>query len=292
MSLNDILLVVAALLPAAALCFYVFKKDRTEKEPFGLLLLLLILGAAICLPAVFGEVVIIESIQGFFGESIRVVADEAVEFSNNFTYVAYNIAENFIGIAFVEEGLKFLVLYFVTRKNKNFNCLFDGLIYSVFVSLGFAALENVLYVTEYGFEVAILRALLSVPGHMFFAVLMGYYYSMWNLYSKANALERSYKANGFIHPSAPEFTYKKYLLLSLLIPVLAHGFYDFCCSVDYSLATVGLYAFVIFLYVHCFRKISKMSRMDGDNNTLAFGIVVKKYPHLVEYFNNNSTGAC
>ena len=219
MSLNDILLVVAALLPAAALCFYVFKKDRTEKEPFGLLLLLLILGAAICLPAVFGEVVIIESFQGFFGESIRVVADEAVEFSNNFTFVAYNIAENFIGIAFVEEGLKFLVLYFVTRRNKNFNCLFDGLIYSVFVSLGFAALENVLYVTEYGFEVAILRALLSVPGHMFFAVLMGYYYSMWNLYSKANALERSYKANGFIHPSAPEFTYKKNLLLSLLIPV-------------------------------------------------------------------------
>ena len=291
MSLNDILLVVAALLPAAALCFYVFKKDRTEKEPIGLLLLLLGLGAAICFPAVIGETMLIESIQAFFEGSIRVVDGEAVEFLNNTTYVAYNIAENFIGIALVEEGLKFLVLYLVTRRNKNFNCLFDGLIYSVFVSLGFAALENVLYVTQYGFEVAILRALLSVPGHMFFAVLMGYYYSMWNLYSRANALERSYKVNGFILPSAPEFTYKKYLLLSLLMPVLAHGFYDFCCSVDYSLATVGLYAFVIFLYVYCFRKISKMSRMDGDNNTLAFGIVVKKYPHLVEYFNNRNTGA-
>lgn len=291
MSLNEILLIIAALLPAAVLCIYVFKKDRVEKEPIGLLVLLLVLGATLCYFAVIGETIIINSIQAFFGDSIRVVDGIAVEFFNNSTYIAYNIAENFIGIAFVEEGLKFLVLYFVTRKNKNFNSLFDGLIYSVFVSLGFAALENVLYVTQYGWANAVMRALLSVPGHMFFAVLMGYYYSIWNLYKKANALEISYKANGFISPSASEFTYKKYLVLSLLMPILAHGFYDFCCAVDYSVATVGLYTFVILLYIHCFKKIKHMSRLDGDNNTLAFGMVIKKYPHLVEYFNSNNMGA-
>ena len=157
----------------------------------------------------------------------------------------------------VEEGFKFLILYLVTRKNKNFNSLFDGLIYSVFVSLGFAALENVFYVTENGWMNAVVRAILSVPGHMFFAVLMGYYYSMWNLYCKANAFERNFKAQGLVIPNSPEFVYKKYLTLSLVMPVLAHGFYDFCCSVDYTIATVGLYAFVFLLYVHCFKKIKK-----------------------------------
>lgn len=287
MSLNEILLVLAALLPAAALCIYVFKKDRTEKEPLGLLLLLLGLGAIICFPAAEVESVLINSIKDFFISSgIAKVDNNTIVFTDNLNYILYNAAENFIGIALVEEGFKFLILYLVTRKNKNFNSLFDGLIYSVFVSLGFAALENVFYVTENGWMNAVVRAVLSVPGHMFFAVLMGYYYSMWNLYCKANAFERNFKAQGLIIPNSPEFVYKKYLTLSLAMPVLAHGFYDFCCSVDYTIATVGLYAFVFLLYVHCFKKIKNMSNLDGNNNTLAFGLVLNKYPHLIEYFNH------
>ncbi len=284
MDLNKILLICAALLPAAALCIYVFKKDRTEKEPLGLLLLLLGLGAVICYPAAQTESGLLQGIAEAFSDSVSTV-NGITYYADNTTYIMYNIVENFIGIALVEEGFKFVVLFAVTRRNKNFNSLFDGLIYSVFVSLGFAALENVLYVTQYGWGNAVMRALLAVPGHMFFAVLMGYYYSMWNLFNKANALERAYKSNGFIMANAEEFTYKKYLTLSLVMPILAHGFYDFCCSVNYTLATVGLYAFVIFLYMYCFGKIKKMSRLDGDNNSLAFGLVVKKYPHLVEYFN-------
>lgn len=292
MNLNEILLVIAALFPAAALCIYVFKKDRAEKEPFGLLLLLLILGAAICFPAGEIESTLLDSIRNFFiGSEMAYVKDGALYLTSDFTYILYNVAENFIGIALVEEGLKFLVLYLVTRNNKNFNSLFDGIIYSVFVSLGFAALENVLYVTEYGWMNAVVRAILSVPGHMFFAVLMGYYYTMWNLYKKANAFELSFKANGLILRNAPEFTYKNNLTMCIVMPVLAHGFYDFCCSVDYSIATIGLYAFVFFLYVHCFKRIKNMSKLDGDNNTLAAGLVLNKYPHLIEYFNNSNAGA-
>lgn len=292
MNLNEILLVIAALFPAVALCIYVFKKDRAEKEPFGLLLLLLVLGAAICYPAGELEGVLLSGIREFFISSkMARVQDGALYLTSDFTYILYNVAENFLGIALVEEGLKFLVLYLVTRNNKNFNSLFDGIIYSVFVSLGFAALENVLYVTKYGWMNAVVRAILSVPGHMFFAVLMGYYYTMWNLCKKANAFELDLKSKGLIERNAPEFTFKNNLKLCLIMPVLAHGLYDFCCSVDYSIATIGLYAFVFFLYIHCFKRIKNMSKMDGDNNTLAFGLILKKYPHLVEYFNRFNTGA-
>ena len=75
------------------------------------------------------------------------------------------------------------------------------------------------------------------------------------------------------------------------MPILAHGFYDFCCTVNYTIATVALYAFVIFLYVYCFGKIKKMSKMDGDNNTLAFGVVLAKYPHLVELIRRMNSDA-
>lgn len=282
--LNTGLLVIAALLPALILCIYVFKKDRAEKEPIGLLLGLLALGAVICYPAAEVEGIFLSIIAEVFAPFTSSVGND-VYFSSHLSYIMYNVAENFIGIALVEEGFKFLVLYLVTRKNKNFNSLFDGIIYSVFVSLGFAALENVLYVTQYGWGNAVVRALLSVPGHMFFAVFMGYYYTMWNLFSKANALEKNYKANGLIVPNATEFEYKNYLTLSLVMPVLAHGFYDFCCSVNYTIATIGLYVFVIFLYIYCFKKIKNMSKIDGDNNTLSFGLVLRKYPYLIEYFN-------
>lgn len=291
LSLNEILLIVAALVPAVALCIYVFKKDRAEKEPFGLLALLLILGAAICFPAGEIEGTLLGFIRSFFTSSgLAKVQDGTVYLTSDFTYILYNAAENFIGIALVEEGLKFLVLYFVTRNNKNFNSLFDGIIYSVFVSLGFAAFENVLYVTKYGWINAIMRGVLSVPGHMFFAVLMGYYYTMWNLLKKANGFELQLKRDGLIAQNAPEFDYKSNLTLCLVVPVLAHGFYDFCCSVDYTIATVGLYAFVIFLYIHCFKKIKNMSKIDGDNNSYAAGLLLKKYPFLIEYFNNRNSG--
>ena len=136
---NPIFLICAALLPAVVLCVYVFKKDRVEKEPIGLLVKLFVLGAIVCIP---GAII--------FGSILEpVAADVSAPYAEQSFYEAlYYALEAFVVVALVEEGMKFLVLYFVTRNNKNFNSLFDGIIYAVFVSLGFAALENVLYVKE------------------------------------------------------------------------------------------------------------------------------------------------
>lgn len=287
MELNNILLVCAALFPAVALCIYVFKKDRVEKEPIGLLLSLLLLGGLSCFPAAEIESVVIGIIDAFF-KPLTVNIDGQVALIG-FNYKAYTACKYFIGVALVEEGVKFLILYFVTRKNKNFNSLFDGLIYAVFVSLGFAALENVFYVLEYGWINAIMRAIMSVPGHMFFAVLMGYYYSLWHIYEKAKQQEIALKQAGLIRSGAKEFSGKKYLFLCLLVPILGHGLYDYCCTIDTALATFTLYAFVLFLYIYCFGKIKKMSNSDALDVTVSTAMVIKKYPYLVETLMNNGS---
>lgn len=278
METNTLLLTAAALFPAVALCVYVFKKDRVEKEPLGLLLLLLILGAASCYPAAEIETVLIDGIKAIFS-TLGTAKNGTVYLSDNL-YRAYNACYYFIGVALVEEGLKWIILLATTRKSKNFNSLFDGLIYAVFVSLGFAALENVMYVVRNGWMNAVMRAIMSVPGHMFFAVIMGYYYSLWHMYEKARSLEAGLKSQGLLLSQQPPFSAKRFLCLSLLMPVLAHGLYDYCCTLGTTLATVCLYLFVAFLYVYCFGKIRKMSAGDMDDNRYAAGLVLGKYPHL------------
>jgi RsiW-degrading membrane proteinase PrsW (M82 family) len=113
----------------------------------------------------------------------------------------------FFSASFPEELAKWIILHFIVRKSLHFNQYYDGIIYAVFVSMGFALLENILYVMEGGFSVAIIRAILAVPGHMLDAILMGYFYSL------ARFENTSLKT--------------KYLFLSLLAPITAHGIYDF-----------------------------------------------------------------
>jgi RsiW-degrading membrane proteinase PrsW (M82 family) len=228
MGLNGFLLLCAALFPAIALCIYVFKKDRVEKEPMGLLLSLFFLGMVICFPAAEIENVLLGFIDSVFLPFGVEVGGEVV--LNNAVYQTYIVCQNFIGIARVEEGLKLLILLWRTSKNKNFNSLFDGVVYAVFVSLGFAALENILYVRQYGWMNALMRGILAVPGHTFFGVLMGYYYSLWHMYEKAGERELQLKQAGLAGNLQKTFSGKRYLALSLLIPTLAHGMYDFSCT--------------------------------------------------------------
>ena len=269
MDLNTILLVCAALVPAIALCIYIFIKDRAEKEPIGLLLTLFGLGAASCFPAVIGELIIGGILDACFASASM----------TDITLYVYQFLHNFVGIALVEECMKFLVLVLVTRKNKHFNSLFDGIVYAVFVSLGFAALENVLYVVENGWVNAVMRAIMSVPGHMFFGVMMGYYYSLWHVIDKAAELERRLAEGGVLPLNVPKFSSKRERVLCLLIPILFHGFYDFCCFVG-GWFTLVLIGFVIFMYIYCFGKIRKVSKADCNDYVASSKELIKKYPFL------------
>ena len=234
-------LVIAAVVPAAVLCAYVYRMDRVDKEPPRLLAKLFFLGVASCFPAMLLETLFEGFNDAFF--SAFGVADESALYLDTPAHYAYHFVGNLFGVALVEEGLKWLVLFFVTRNNPNFNSMFDGIVYAVFVSLGFAAYENVRYVFAYGLSGAALRAVTAVPGHMFFAVIMGLQYSRWHALTNARNLEKALCAG---NPSLrPVIDPKPKLALSLILPVLAHGAYDFCCSFDSAFWVAAFYLLLL-----------------------------------------------
>ena len=272
MGLNEILLVVAALIPAIVLCVYVYKKDKVEKEPLGILLLLLFLGVMICFPAIYLELILKAVIDGVFGIS-------ALGGSLNYiTYTIYQFISCTVGVALVEEGLKWLVLFLVSRKTKHFNSLFDGLIYAIFVSLGFAAYENVLYVLQNGWMNAVMRAVLSVPGHMFFAVIMGCYFTRYYTTKLARETEFGYRRKGMLPANRPPFSETRDLVLSILMPTLCHGFYNFCLNMGSPMYLLAVLALVVCLYIFCFRHIKSTSNQDTHILLCVLKLMESKYP--------------
>ena len=156
-----IVYLLAALLPALFLMRYIYRKDTIEKEPPGLLTGLAFLGVAAALVAIVLETLGKGILQAFLSE------DDP----------AYSIIFAFLVVAVVEEGAKFLFLRWRTWKDPNFNYRFDGIVYAVFLSRGFAAFENISYVMGYGLTAALYRAVLAIPAHMGFAVYMCYFYA-------------------------------------------------------------------------------------------------------------------
>ncbi len=199
------------------------------------------------------------------------------------TQHVYEIINNFICIALVEEFFKWLFCFLLTRRNKHFNSLFDGVVYTVFVSLGFAAAENILYVFEGGISTALLRMVTAVPGHCFFGVIMGYFYSRWALENRASKLETHLRAMGVIPAGQPAFNPGKLLALSILMPTLAHGFYDFCATMGYWIYLIAFFLFLILLYIFCFRGVYKLSKKDNQSSYLAMDMVLRRYPNAAAY---------
>ena len=150
-------LLALALAPGTAIIIYIYLKDKHEREPLFLLLVSFVYG--ILSTAV--TLLISWPLNAFVVLQPGNLVDEF--------YSA------FFKVALVEEFSKFLFIRFVLFRNKNFNEPFDGIVYAVMVGMGFASLENVLYVFQYGFETAIWRMFTAVPAHATFAVLMGFF---------------------------------------------------------------------------------------------------------------------
>lgn len=186
--MNALELIGLALAPGAAIILYIYLKDKHEREPLSLLFL--------------------SFIYGIFSIVITLIITLPVNFlfvlrANDVIHEFYSA---FFKVALVEEFSKFLFVRFILFRNKNFNEPFDGIVYSVMVSMGFATFENLLYVFEYGYDTAILRMFTAVPAHATFGILMGYFLG---------------KA---------KFTHSKqvyYSLISLMAATFFHGAYDY-----------------------------------------------------------------
>lgn len=221
-------LLIMAVVPAAILLHYVYKIDPVEKEPGRLLARLLLLGALSCIPAIFLETLGLD----FFFNGRQAVS------------IPDLLLENFIIIALSEELCKFVFLRLRTWNNPAFNYVFDGIVYAVFVSLGFAILENIGYVMEYGASTAIVRAFTAIPGHAIFGVFMGCFYG---LAKRAQHAGQRGKQLGFS-------------ISALAVPVLCHGFYDFCASIDSPFADILFFAFLFGIMFVSMRLIKLMAR--------------------------------
>lgn len=212
-------LLFISLAPVVLILIYVNYRDKYEKEPLSLLMKSLAAGAIIVIP-----VIIIEMILG-----------DVYTSTDKITNAFYN---GFVVAGLTEEAFKFFVFLLLIWKNRNFDEFFDGIIYAVFISLGFAAVENILYVFQNGHAVGLLRALTAVPAHALFGVAMGYYFGL----ARFNPEKKSY-----------------YFILAISIPVLLHGFYDSILLSENGLLMLLFIPYVVFMWIFGFKKMKKHS---------------------------------
>ncbi len=226
------LLIGAAVLPAFILLVYVYRRDRFEPEPIGLLLSLLLCGVAATILAVIAESVGSAALAFFLpgGENDP----------------SYGVWMFFVIVALSEEGFKYLTLRLRTWRSPHFNCRFDGVVYAVFVSLGFALFENIGYVLMYGMGAAVMRAITAVPGHASFGVFMGAYYGM----ARRCENRGEYGMSSFLR------------FLAVLIPTLIHGLYDYIAMSESESVSGTFVVFVLVVFVLAFTLIKRLSRRD------------------------------
>lgn len=219
-------LVAAALLPPLVLLGVVYRIDRLEREPPALLASLFLRGVLAMFPILILELLASQFVDFFYWQPL-----------------VYLFLTYFVIPGFVEEGVKFRVLRRRTWNEPNFNYRFDGVVYAVFVSLGFAAVENVLYVLTSGFSTAVLRAIFSIPGHAMFGVIMGLSFSQASWAQRHGQREQA---------AAQQ---KR----AWLLPALLHGAYDFLLVGFGGLFYV--YFFGLVLYV--VRLLRRATREDS-----------------------------
>lgn len=225
------ILLALAVLPAILLMAYIYRKDSIEKEPLGLLILMAVSGAVSCVPASWLE---------------RIGTGMLSGFRMQLSSLSYAAMEAFLIVALAEEGCKLFFLKKLTWNSKEFNYRFDGIVFSVFVGLGFAAFENILYVFNYGPGVLASRGLLAIPGHMTFAIFMGIFYSQ----AKINS-HYGYEQGR-----------RKNMRLALLVPMLLHGFYDFCLMSGLRFLSLAFFLFVALLDCAALKAIKFGSEND------------------------------
>ena len=215
--MNNYIILLIALLPVVILVYYIYHKDKKSPEPTGQLIKAFLWGIlsvplSLCISIPLGL--------------IGVYPTEA-------TSILGSVSTAFFGAAVPEEIAKFFILWLLMRKNPYFDEKMDGIVYAVCVSLGFAALENIMYLftnADSYLSVGIARAIFAVPGHFCFGILMGYYYSLAKFYPK---------------------TPKKNKALILVGPIIVHGLYDsilFIINVTPAISGILLIVFLVFCH--------------------------------------------
>jgi len=218
-------LLVISVAPVFIILVYIYFRDKYEKEPIGLLLLSLFSGSLVAVAAI-----LIENFLSTFNT-----------YTETYRSAAYNA---FVVASFSEETCKFLALYLLIWRNKNFNERFDGIVYAVFVSLGFAMIENLFYVYSGGMSTGVVRAFTAIPLHAFTGIFMGFYLGFARF-------QVGNKMANFI--------------LAFVIPFLIHGLYDFFLMTQQAIMIAVWLPFFIYLWIKSFRKMKTLSDLSKED---------------------------
>ena len=227
---GNIILIVAAIVPAFFLLRFIYRHDRLERESFTLIRNLVLMGIVSTFIAVMCERLGMYALSFFFNEPT----------------VLYNLILYFLVVGLSEEASKYVVLKKATWNSPEFNCKFDGVVYAVTVSLGFALWENIEYVLMYGMTTAMVRAVTAVPGHACFGVFMGIWYGL----AKRCELRGDTAAA------------QKCKRLCVIMPAVIHGCYDFIATLTNAFATIIFVVFVGSMFVVCYTVVKRLSAND------------------------------
>ncbi len=221
-------LFIIAITPAISIAYAVYLSDRYDREPISLLFKTFIFGALSVIPTI-----IVERFLASF---------------NFFTGILSAFYTAFVVAGFTEEFFKREVVLRLVYNSKYFDEKLDGIVYSIFSALGFATVENVMYVVfrfSYNSYVGLYRGILSVPAHAIFAVTMGYYLSISKFTN--NLTER-------------ELNLKK----SLFIPVIIHGIFDFILMSRVPVLAILFIPYIIYIWKNSQAKLNRYIIESGE----------------------------
>ncbi len=225
---NGLFAQIIGLIPTVLLIIFLYRLDAVEKEPRGLLIKLFVIEAIVTVTVV----TVAEWLLCSLAEIL-------------FSGVLLDLIENLLCVALIEELGKYLVLKACTWKHKAFNYSFDGILYAAITAIGFAAIENVFYIMDYGMEVAVARVFTAVPGHCVDGILMGIFYGRAKLYEARGDAAKS----------------KRFRRYCLLAPIVEHGIYDFMAGNAY--VNGFLFSIYIFLlYAVVFVLVWRLAQKD------------------------------
>lgn len=206
----------ASLAPTLALMSFFYLKDKFEAEPLSNVLRAFIYGALLVFPLMF------------------------IQYAFNAEGVGQEpFIKSFFLTGLLEEFFKWFVFIYTVYKYTKFDTVYDGIVYGVSISLGFATIENILYLFSYGVEYAFGRALFPVSSHALFGVMMGFYMGKAKL---------------------AKTTRRSSLFIGLALPVIAHGTYDFILATIQKNWVYFLIPFMILLWMYGMRKVKQANQ--------------------------------
>lgn len=231
------LMILISIIPVLLLALFVYSKDSV-KEPKTLLIALFASGFLSAIIVITIDICLSTIIPDFF-------------ITENYSkYSFYKLfSAVFLEIAFIEEFSKWIMIRILGYNNKHFDQLYDIIVYSVFVALGFALIENIFYLIPSSISLGLYRAIFSIPAHACFGVFMGIFLGLAKRYEDEDNLLS-----------------KVYMVYAVLVPTLLHTTYNFCLLADSNHFFIVFVIFIVALYIVSVLKINRISKNTEEIN--------------------------